>query len=175
MENFMIKKFIFILILLITYSTQLFALDFTITSPAFDSNTMIPPLYTCNDANQAPELNWQNPPEGTKSYVLIMEDPDAADGTWIHWLVFNIPAMTSQLAKGQPLPAGAINGKNSWGVNSYGGPCPPTGTHHYVFQLYALNSTINLSESANAEQVLAVMKPYIIGQCQLVGLYASRK
>jgi Raf kinase inhibitor-like YbhB/YbcL family protein len=142
----------------------------SLESPDFSSNGPIPTAFTCEGANDTPPLQWGNPPSGTQSLVLIVDDPDAPSGTWDHWVLFNIPATERGLNSNQ-LPEGAIAGKNSWGNNKYEGPCPPSGTHRYYFSLYALNSTLNLTADANKKDVLEAMKTHILQKAELIGTY----
>ena len=113
-----------------------------LTSPAFEHNKEIPPKYTCDGADTSPELNIEDIPENAKSLALIMDDPDAPAGTGVHWVVWNIPRDTKMIAKGAE-PQG-IQGTTSFGKPGYGGPCPPSGTHRYFFQLHALTTTLEL-------------------------------
>ena len=145
----------------------------TITSPAFENQTRIPVQYTCNGKNHSPELNWQAAPAGTKSYTLIMDDPDAPNGTWVHWVLFNIPENVNHLALATALPNGAISGKNSWDQTGYGGPCPPQGTHRYFFKLYALDTRLTINSSVTTEDVLNAMQNHILDSSELVGLYSQ--
>ena len=113
--------------------------DLILKSPAFENGAEIPSRYTCDGENINPTLIIENVPEGVKSLVLIMDDPDATGGaTWDHWLLWNIPPETKEISENS-VPAGAIQGKTSWGTNKYGGPCPPKGSspHRYMFKLYA--------------------------------------
>ena len=114
-------------------------MPFELTSPAFVHGDPIPVKFSCDGEDISPELVWGDPPEGTQSFVLIFDDPDAPGGTWIHWVLYNIPAEARGLAEGitaDPILAdGSMNGKNSWGTLGYGGPCPPSGTHRYFFKL----------------------------------------
>ncbi|KTD21953.1 Phosphatidylethanolamine-binding protein [Legionella lansingensis] len=145
----------------------------SIESPAFANNGFIPVQYTCDGADSSPPLLWKDAPVQTKSYVLIVDDPDAPAGTWVHWVLFNIPADVKQL-NGSGLPAGAESGKNSWGKVGYGGPCPPSGTHRYFFKLYALDTVLTLTSSANKQDVLKAMQNHVLESSELIGLY-SRK
>jgi Raf kinase inhibitor-like YbhB/YbcL family protein len=138
----------------------------TVTSQAIRHNGDIPPRYTCDGENISPPLLIKNIPFETKSLVLIVEDPDAGE-TFDHWLVWNIPPTESVAENSVP----GILGKNSFGRNEYGGPCPPTGTHHYVFKVYALNSKLNLQAGANKKQLLQSMQQHIISTGELIGLY----
>lgn len=143
--------------------------SFTLTSSAFSHNTSIPPKYTCDAEDMSPPLLWGGVPEGTQSFVLIMDDPDAPGRTWDHWVVFNIPANVRAVLEGKE-PEG-VAGKNSWGRTGWGGPCPPSGTHHYVFTLFALDTVLGLSEGATKESVESAMKGHVLAETVLTGLY----
>ncbi len=149
----------------------------TITSPAFASGASIPAVYTCNGAGISPALAWGDPPAGTKSFALIMDDPDAPGGTWVHWVIYNISAASHGLAQAASadaqLPDGSLNGKNSWGRLGYGGPCPPGGTHRYYFKIYALDAILSLSSGANNTQVLPAMQGHILAQGELMGTFGK--
>ena len=143
-----------------------------LTSDAFANGQSIPSKYSCKGKNISPALAWTEPPAGTQSLALIMDDPDAPGGMWVHWVLFNISASTRNLQ--EDLPASGMSvGKNSWGDIRYGGPCPPSGTHRYFFKLYALDTTINLSPGATKEQVLKEMEGHILAQSELVGTFSK--
>lgn len=138
-----------------------------LTSPEFTQNEMIPKKFTCQGEDISPTLEITGVPERAASLVLINDDPDAPGGTWDHWIVFNIAP--TEIIDEDSVPG--IQGKNSWGRNEYGGPCPPSGTHRYFFKLYALDSQLNLSEGATKQEVEAAMKDFILDQATLVGVY----
>lgn len=140
-----------------------------LTSPAFQHNELIPVKYTCEGENLSPPLFIDEIPVGTHSMVLIMEDPDAPGGTWDHWIVWNI--LPTRLIAENKLPDLAVVGLNSWKQNSYGGPCPPSGTHRYFFKLYALKAGLRLGPSATKKDLEAAMAPSILGSAVYVGLY----
>ncbi len=152
-----------------------------ITSPAFATNTSIPMKYTCQGDDTSPALDWPAPPNGTKSLALIVDDPDAPGGIWVHWVVYNLPADSRGLPAGasqgkssaSSLPAGAVQGKNSFKRVNYGGPCPPSGEHHYRFHLYALDTTIS-GDALDKSALLKAMDGQILGQGELVGLYKKQ-
>ncbi len=151
--------------------------SFSLTSPAFAPGAVIPEDYTCRGANVSPPLAWSDPPAGTQSLVLIMEDPDAPLGTWVHWVVYYIPADVRTLEEGiqngrRYDEVAILFGKNSWGEAAYGGPCPPSGTHHYVFRLYALDIVPNLPEKAEKKAVEAAMQGHILGYSELIGVFS---
>ena len=145
-----------------------------VKSSAFANGTSIPARYTCDGDDISPPLSWRGVPEGTKSLALIMDDPDASGFT--HWVIYNIPPTETGLAEGVPgmrdLPGGMHQGKNDFGTNGYGGPCPPKGpSHHYVFRLYALSGTPNLPATVDQTTLEAGMRDYIIAEGVLVGTY----
>jgi hypothetical protein len=145
-----------------------------ISSPNFNNNGKIPEKYCCNGRNINPALVFEGIPSEAKSLVLILDDPDAPSGDWVHWILYNIPTNVSGV-KENSVPSGAIQGLNSWSKNNYGGPCPPSGTHRYVFKLYALNvESVNLSEkNATKANVLKEMSGKVLSQAQLVGLVSK--
>lgn len=136
----------------------------------FSGDGIIPAKYTCNGENISPPLGIDDIPEGARSLVLIVDDPDAWGEPWIHWLVFNIPVLDHIEEASAP----GIQGVNDFGQMGYGGPCPPSGTHHYVFRLYALDSAIDLPEGANRAQLEKAMHGHILAQAQTTGIYAKR-
>jgi len=153
-------------------------MEIKITSSAFEDGGMIPAKYTCDGADVSPPLQWDAVPEGTKSIALICDDPDAPMGTWVHWVLFNLPAGTKELAESIPtdktLPDGAKQGLSDFGRIGYGGPCPPSGTHRYFFKIYALDAEVDLEAGANKRQLLGAMEGHIIAQGQLIGKYKRR-
>ncbi|MBN2159027.1 MAG: YbhB/YbcL family Raf kinase inhibitor-like protein [Spirochaetes bacterium] len=147
----------------------------TVTSTAFKEGEMIPARYTCDDRDVSPQLSWSNVPAGAKSIALICDDPDAPAGTWVHWVVFNIPPTAKELIEGVgALPAGAKQGINDFRKLDYGGPCPPGGTHRYYFKIYALDAVIDLKEGASKSALLKAMEGRILAQGQLMGKYKRR-
>jgi hypothetical protein len=148
-----------------------------LTSEAFINGQSIPAKYSCAGKNISPALAWDESPAGTQSFALIMDDPDAPMGTWVHWVLFNIPAETRTLPEDLPItgknvdPNAIYVGKNSWGDTGYGGPCPPSGTHRYYFKLYALDTTISLLSGATKEQLLKEMEGHILAQAELMGTF----
>jgi Raf kinase inhibitor-like YbhB/YbcL family protein len=142
----------------------------------------IPALYTCEGRNISPPLAWKNLPKGTKSLVLIVDDPDAPDPaapkfTWVHWVLCNIPPVTTGLAEGAGnRPAvGMLEGLNSWNRGGYGGPCPPIGTHRYFHKLYALDTVLEDMLSPLKADVEAAMKGHILGEAVLIGTYKKQR
>lgn len=148
----------------------------SITSSAFEHEGAIPSKYTCDGDDISPELSWSSGPEGTKSFALICDDPDAPMGTWVHWVVFNLSSTQTKLAENAPIKnLGAVEGTNSWDKTGYGGPCPPSGSHRYYFKVYALDTTLDLDAKADKSAVLAAMKGHILAQGELMGRYERKK
>ncbi|OGC81857.1 MAG: hypothetical protein A2788_01285 [Candidatus Abawacabacteria bacterium RIFCSPHIGHO2_01_FULL_46_8] len=145
-----------------------------LTSPAFAHNANIPAQYTCDGYDVNPTLDIADVPDGTQSLALIMDDPDAPRGTWVHWLVWNIDPSTTKLAE-NTVPAKAVEGMTSFGKPGYGGPCPPSGTHRYFFKLYALDTTLDLHFSADKAALEAAMNGHVLTQAELIGLYARAR
>ena len=151
-------------------------MSITITSTAFTEGSMIPRDYTCDGEDISPTLTWSGVPDGTKSLALICDDPDAPMGTWVHWVLFNIPAHIMELPD-KTLPEkiiqnGAKHGMNDFRKFGYGGPCPPGGTHRYYFKLYALDTEINLEAGITKAQLLKSMEGHILAEGQLMGRYS---
>ncbi|MFP4118769.1 MAG: YbhB/YbcL family Raf kinase inhibitor-like protein [Candidatus Woesearchaeota archaeon] len=144
----------------------------TILSPAFGDNEDIPAKYSCQGEDVNPELHIEDVPDGAQSLVLIMDDPDAPGGTFDHWIVFDIPSETSVIAE-DSVPEEATQGRNDFGNNEYGGPCPPSGTHRYQFKLYAIDTTIELPEGSTKEDVLAAIEDHVIEEDMLTGLFSK--
>jgi len=142
-----------------------------ISSPAFENNEMIPPKYTCDGENVNPPLVFSGVPKKTKSLVLIMDDPDAISGVWDHWIVFNIDPKIKKIEE-KSAPEWAVEAQNSFGKTSYGGPCPPSGTHHYHFALYALDKELKLDSTAQKPDILDEMDDHVLKKAELIGLYA---
>lgn len=148
-----------------------------LSSPAFAEGATIPKQHTGDGADTSPALSWSEPPAGTKSLALICDDPDAPVGTWVHWVIFNLPAEMRKLDAGVPaereLANGARQGKNDFGNIGYGGPAPPRGKpHRYYFKLYALDTQLDLPAGATKSQLLAAMKGHVLAEGQLMGRYA---
>jgi Raf kinase inhibitor-like YbhB/YbcL family protein len=145
--------------------------DMSIESPAFNNNENIPAKYTCDAENINPELVFSGVPSDAVSLVLIVDDPDAPVGTWVHWTVWNIDPGTASIPENS-VPAGSVEGNTDFGVPGYGGPCPPSGTHRYFFKLYALDVTLDLATTAKASDVEDAMQGHILGSAELIGLYS---
>jgi Raf kinase inhibitor-like YbhB/YbcL family protein len=152
-------------------------MSFQISSSAFASGQTIPKKFTCDGSDISPPLNWKDAPAATQSFALIADDPDAPVGTWVHWVLFSLPANSKDLQEGvdkeEQLPNGALQGKNDFRKIGYGGPCPPPGKpHRYFFKLYALDTKISLKAGATKADVENAMKGHILGQAELVGRYS---
>ncbi len=147
-------------------------------SKAFEPGGLIPAKYTCDGEDISPPLDWSDPPAGTQSIALISDDPDAPVGTWVHWVVWNIPgsarALDENLPKKESLPNGARQGTTDFRRVGYGAPCPPSGTHRYFFKLYALDTTLNLPASTTKKDLEQAMQGHILGQAELIGKYRRR-
>jgi Raf kinase inhibitor-like YbhB/YbcL family protein len=147
-----------------------------LTSAAFCEGEPIPVKFTCEGLNASPPLQWADVPADAKSLALTTDDPDAPGGTWIHWILYDLPAKVSKLAEALPrnqyTPAGARQGLNSFGHLGYGGPCPPAGSpHRYFFRLYALDCPLDLKPGATRSDVEEAMKGHVLAEAQLMGTY----
>jgi len=145
----------------------------TITSPAFRNGEFIPPKFTCDGADVNPALIIGNVPPEAKSLALIMDDPDAPGGMWVHWVVWNIDAKTREI-KENSVPPGAKLGVNDFRKAPYGGPCPPPGTHRYFFKLYALDELLDLGSVTTKGALEKAMKGHILAQAELLGRYKRK-
>jgi Raf kinase inhibitor-like YbhB/YbcL family protein len=145
-------------------------------STAFRDGGDVPRRYTCDGEDASPPLAWREVPEGTRTLVLMVEDPDAPKGTWIHWVVFNLPTSIARLPEAASgsggLPTGAVEGTNSWARLGYGGPCPPSGSHRYFFRLFALDCALALSPGATAEKVARAREGHVLAEATLMARYA---
>ena len=152
------------------------ATSFTLSSAAFPDSGRIPKKYTCDDANQSPQLAWAGAPANTQSLALILDDPDAPAGTWTHWLLWNIPARPTTLPPSIPklrvLVSGAHQGYNDFHRIGYGGPCPPPGPpHRYFFRLYSLDAPLDLPPGATRADLETAIHPHLLAQTQTLGIY----
>jgi Raf kinase inhibitor-like YbhB/YbcL family protein len=153
-------------------------MSFTLTSSAFNQGEPIPVQYSCKGRDASPPLEWgEELPKGTKSLALIMDDPDAPMGTWVHWVLWNIPTTAHGWPENTPtdpeLVNGAIQGTTSAGSNGYHGPCPPSGTHRYFFKLYALDVKLSLSSNADMDDLLQAVEGHILAQTELMGTFTK--
>lgn len=149
-----------------------------LTSPAFKDGGAIPAKYSCDGEGVSPPLAWTGVPAGAQALALIVEDPDAPSGVFTHWVVFNIPPTAdglSENASHEGMPAGAKQGRNSMGRTGWFGPCPPSGAHHYVFHLYAVNVAFELKAGAERSDVDNVTRGHVLAEAKLTGLYTRHK
>jgi len=150
-------------------------MEIKITSSAFNEGELIPKKYTCDNANVSPPLEWSGVPQNANSLALICDDPDAPMGTWVHWVIYNIPANINKLPENVPtdkvLKNGTLQGANDFLKIGYGGPCPPSGTHRYFFKIYALDSVPDLKPGATKNKLLKAMNGHVIAEGQLMGKY----
>jgi Raf kinase inhibitor-like YbhB/YbcL family protein len=144
-----------------------------VTSSAFENLAPIPREYTCDGADTSPPLSWTSGPAGTRSYALIVEDPDAPGGMFTHWVIWNIanPQLDDVILPETKLGSGAMQGTNSWTRLGYGGPCPPDGEHQYIFTVYALDTTLTLPATTRSGDLRTAMDGHVLGQGTLIGTY----
>jgi len=147
-----------------------------IHSESFENGKRIPSDFTCDGSDVSPQLEWTGVPSGTRTLVLISDDPDAPVGTWVHWVFYNIPAQVTGLPEAFPPDVkpeiGGAQGTNDFRRVGYGGPCPPSGTHRYFFKLYALDSVLDLEPGATKRQVMEAMEGHVLDQAELMGTYS---
>jgi Raf kinase inhibitor-like YbhB/YbcL family protein len=150
-------------------------MGFQLTSTAFKEGQPIPRQHTCDGVNVSPPLEWSGAPPAAKTFAIICDDPDAPSGTWVHWVLYNLPGDRIGLVENVPatekVPGDGLQGMNDSEKIGYYGPCPPSGTHHYFFKLYALDAELALKAGATKAEVLKAMEGHIIGQTQLIGTY----
>ena len=153
-------------------------MDIEVTSPAFAEGELMPATYTADGEDISPPLEWTGVPEGAKSIALINDDPDAPVGTWVHWVLYNIPPDVTSLEENMPpdetLANGARQGTTDFGRIGYGGPAPPSGTHRYFFKVYALDTMLDLPTGATKRQVGDAMQGHVLAEGQLMGKYSRR-
>lgn len=151
----------------------------TITSPAFFHKSQIPRQYTCDGLDISPPLEWSGIPDGAKSLVLVVDDPDAPDPAapemiWVHWVLYNLPPVPSSFEENvtsEELPPGTIEGLNDWKLTGYGGPCPPIGRHRYFFNLYALDTMLPDLDEPSRKQLEEAMEGHVLAKAELIGTY----
>jgi Raf kinase inhibitor-like YbhB/YbcL family protein len=148
-----------------------------VTSKAFKHEGNIPSKYSCDGDDVSPPLSWTPGPPGTVSYALVMDDPDAPAGTWVHWIAWNIvgTSLEENIRPQTRLPGEGVQGINSWKKAGYGGPCPPSGTHRYFFKVYALDSKLSLPTTATKQALVDAMKGHVLEQGELMGKYARQR
>lgn len=149
--------------------------ELTVTSHAFEQGGMIPAKYTCDGANVSPSLRWAGAPQGTQSFAIIADDPDAPTGTWVHWVLFDLPPTVDMIPEGVP-PIRKLANAEKHGISDfkkygYGGPCPPTGTHRYYFKVYALDQMLQLDSDVTKDTLLEAMEGHILAKGELMGRY----
>lgn len=146
---------------------------FTLTSSAAAEQGALPVLYTCDGKDISPQISWSGVPPKTQSFAMIVSDPDAPDGVFYHWVLYNLPKDTRSLEEGiTEFPVGTTVGINSWGKASYNGPCPPKDTnHHYIFTLYALNKKLNLGDGVDAAHLTKAMQNHVLGRAEFIAVY----
>lgn len=167
------------LVLALAVRAEVPAMTMKLTSGAFAHEAAIPSRFTCDGTNVSPPLAWTDAPAGTKSFALILSDPDAPDPkapkmTWVHWVLYDIPADSKGLREAIPtkgLPAGTLEGANDWGKTGYGGPCPPIGRHRYVHTLYALDTVLKDLDRPTRAALLAAMDGHVLASVELIGTY----
>jgi Raf kinase inhibitor-like YbhB/YbcL family protein len=151
-------------------------MELVITSAAFEEGGFIPQKYTCDSSNVSPPLQWSGVPGDSKSIALICDDPDAPMGTWVHWVIYNIPPDINSLPENVPadktLETGAMQGTNDFRKIGYGGPCPPGGTHSYFFKIYALDKLLELNPGLTKNDLLNAMGGHILEEAKLMGKYS---
>ena len=146
-----------------------------LSSVAFKNGASIPKQYTCDGPNISPPLQWAGIPDNSRSLAVLVDDPDAARGNWVHWILFNIPPQTAELTenirKTRTIPNGARQGTNDFREIGYGGPCPPGGKHRYFFRLFALDTELNLDPGSSRTDLERSMAGHILAETQLMGTY----
>ena len=165
-------KLIFLFLLFILPFSS-YAANFSLYAPALEKTTSMPSLYTCDGKNISPALNWANAPSKTKTFTLILSDPDAPSGIFYHWILYNVPANVSSLPENAvTLPKGTEPGINSLGKKTYNGPCPPKKTtHHYIFTLYALDTEIQSATTLSADTLLTQLTGHVLAKTELKTTY----
>jgi Raf kinase inhibitor-like YbhB/YbcL family protein len=156
-----------------TVENQEIKINMKLTSPAFENNSLIPAKYTCDGENVSPPLKISDVPEGTISLALVVDDPDAPAGDWTHWVVWNIDPNLSEIVEGKS-PNGAVIGANDFGKREWEGPCPPSGTHHYQFRLYALDTKLDISPEDTKNSFSKSLEGHILQETKLIGLYKKQ-
>lgn len=188
LNKFLIKKHLVILsIILLIVSKNLAQTNMqdnkmekiNLTSSSFNSGELIPPKYTCDGKNISPALSWDKPSDEIKRFAIIVEDPDSPGGTFVHWVVYNIPSdiknLTEDITPIKNIPDEVLLGTNSFGHIGYGGPCPPSETHRYIFKIYGLSNAVHLEAGAEKGELMRAMQKYIIAEGELVGKYSRQR
>lgn len=167
---------LFLLFILFSFS----AYSFELKSKAFNKGESIPAKYTCDGDNISPDLYWVDVPDSTESFAIICKDPDAPGGTFIHWMIYNIPydytnTLAENVAQVENLPNGAIQTENDFGKIGYSGPCPPAGKpHRYIFEIYALEIMLPVAQDATRDDIMQLIRRHYMGEVHLEGLYSRQ-
>lgn len=170
--NFRSPIFLLVLLAFACISNAQTSAGFKLVSPAFSEGKAIPAKFACDGENVSPSLHWSGVPASTKSFAIIMDDPDAPMGNWVHWVMYNIPDTLAGLGERKTAAElKAVDGLNSWDEKGYNGPCPPGGTHRYIFKLYALDVMLPQKEGMTREGLLEAMKGHILAETSLTGLF----
>jgi hypothetical protein len=172
-----------VLALLLVAANRAAPVPFAIESPSFTHRGEIPTRFSCEGEDVSPELQWSQPPDGTQSFVLIVEDPDAPDPkapktTWIHWVLYDLPAEARGIREAvtaDGLPAGTRQGRNSWKRTGYGGPCPPIGRHRYFYRLYALDTRLSDLKEPSKADLEQAMEGHVLARVEIIGTYRKRE
>ena len=172
-----------IILLIMLFSGEAFARavmeKIEVGSPAFAEGDKIPSDFTCDGANMSPPIEWSGVPANTQSLAVIVDDPDAPAGDWVHWLVYDLPPSLTQLAaripEGARLSEGGLQGLTDFWKTGYGGPCPPRGTHRYFFKVYALDAMLRLKPGATKKELLGAMQGHVLAEGRLIGTYERRR
>lgn len=164
------KKFSILLLSVLLTACQA-AHTMKLTSTAFKDQESIPTEYTCKGEDKNPPLSISDVPQTAQSLALILDDPDAPSGTWTHWTLWNIPPTTTEIPENWTVPASITEGLTSFGKQEYGGPCPPSGIHHYQFKLFALDQTLDLPGNSTVEKLMSAMEGHVLDSALLIGTY----
>ena len=178
---FIILQLVLVSITLLAHAEEVTPI-MKLTSPNFENQKLMERKFTCDGENISPALKWSGVPEGTKSFVLIVDDPDAPDPanpkmTWVHWVLYNIPATVGSLPEGvkdEDLPEGTLQGLNDWKKTGYGGPCPPVGKHRYFHKLYALDRVLPDLTRPTKTKLEKAMEGHVLSKAELIGLYQRK-
>ncbi|MFC1854805.1 YbhB/YbcL family Raf kinase inhibitor-like protein [Candidatus Dependentiae bacterium] len=159
-----------------TKSVERKVVKINVSSSAFSDGDTLPINYTCEGKDISPPISWSNLPPNTKSVALVCDDPDAPMGTWVHWVLFNIPVNVTSLEEGvdETTISGVVRGNNSWNRVGYGGACPPSGKHRYIFRVYAFDTTLSIKEGSTKIELADAMKGHVLGEGELMSKYARR-
>jgi Raf kinase inhibitor-like YbhB/YbcL family protein len=170
--------FLFVIPLFAQKNMKVAKMEIIVESSAFKEGEMIPSKFTCDGENVSPELKWSGAPSGTKSFLLITDDPDAPIGDWVHWLLYNIPPDVTEIkeniAPEKKFQNGMLHGTNDFRKFGYGGPCPPSGVHRYFFKIYALDTMLKTEPGATKKELLKAIEKHILAEGRLIGRYKRK-